>query len=111
MQLGEPAQDIGRNVLIATVAGGAVVRLTDPDVGGSVQQALDPDSGFGAGQRCAWAAVDSPAECQVLAGVLALRVERVRILEPTWVAVGCAVHHHQCGPGGDVGFTDGRRDT
>ena len=73
VQLGEPAQDVGRNVLVATVTGGAVVRLADPDVGGAVQQALEPDPGFGAGQRCAGAAVDAAAEGQVLTGVLALR--------------------------------------
>ena len=63
----------------------------DPDVGGAVQQTLQRDLGFGAGQRGARATVDAAAEGQVLAGVLAGRVEGIRVLEASWVAVGRTV--------------------
>jgi len=81
VQLGKPTQDVGRDVLVATAACRAVVRLADPDVRGAVEQTLEPDPGLGAGQRRAGTAVDSAAEGEVLAGVLAIRVEGVRILE------------------------------
>ena len=41
MQVAEPTQDVGRDVLVATVACRSVVRLADPDVGGAVQQTLE----------------------------------------------------------------------
>ena len=109
MQLGEPAQDVGRNVLVATVSGRAVVRLADPDVGGAVEQPLEPDPGFGAGQRRAGAAVDAAAEGQVLTGVLAVGIERVRILEAARIAVGRPVDHHQRAAGADGFLADGGR--
>ena len=109
VQLGEPTQDVGRNVLVATVSGRAVVRLADPDVGGAVEQPLQSDPGFGAGQRCAGAAVDAAAEGQVLAGVLALGIEGVRILEAARVAVGGPVDHHQRAAGADGFLADGGR--
>ncbi len=50
MQFGQAAQDERRDVLIATVSGGAVLVLGDPDVGGAVEKALDADPGLGARQ-------------------------------------------------------------
>ena len=75
VQFGESTQDVGRDILVATLARRAVVRLADPDVGGAVEQPLEPDPGLGAGQRCAGAAVDPTAESQMLARVLALGIE------------------------------------
>src|ERR1700720_4666018 len=108
MQLGEPTQDVGRDVLVATVARRAVLRLADPDVGGAVQQTLQAHPGFGAGERCAGAAVDAASEGEVLAGVLAVRVEGVRVLETARVAVGGAVDHHQGAAGGYRLLADSR---
>lgn len=68
-----------------------MVGFGDRDGRGTVQQPLDRDSGFGSGQRRAGTAVDATPERQMLAGVLARRVEGVRIVEAARIAVGRAV--------------------
>ena len=109
MQFGEAAQDVRRNVLVATASGRAVVRLADPDVGGPVQQPFQSDPGLRAGQRCAGAAVNAAAERQVLARVLALGIESVGVLEPARVAVGGPVDHHHRAAGTEGFVADGGR--
>ena len=56
---------------------------------------------LGAGQRRAGAGVDAAAEGHVLAGVAAVDVERRRVVEAAWVAVGGAVDapSPSCPPG------------
>ena len=69
VQLGQAAQDERRHVVVAAVAGRAVLLLGDPDVGGAVEQPLEADPRLGPGQRRAGAGVDAAAEREVLAGV------------------------------------------
>src|SRR5436309_10685702 len=109
MQLGETTQDIRRNVLVAAVIRGAVMRLADPDVGGAIQQSLESDAGLRPRERGAWTAVDAATERQVLARVLAFGVEAVRILETARVAVGRAVDHHHRATGAERLLADGGR--
>src|SRR3954454_11245926 len=109
MQLGEPAQDVGRNVLVATVTRRAVPALRDPDVGGAIEQTLEPDPGFGPRERRARAAVDTAPEGEVLASVLAFGVEAVRALEAAWISVGRPVDPHQRAAGCDGPLADGGR--
>src|SRR6201991_4348092 len=111
MQLSKPAQDVGRNVLVAAVSGWAVVLLADPDGRGAIEQPLEPDPGFRAGQRGAGAAVDAAAEGQMLTGVLAVGIEGVRILEASRIAVGRPVDHHERAAGADGFLADGGRHT
>ena len=109
VQLGQPAQDVSRDVLVVAIARRAVMLFADADVGGAVEQPLEPDPGLGTRQRSAGAAVDAAAEGQVLAGVLAVGVERVRILEAARIAVGRTVDHHQRAAGADRFLADGGR--
>ena len=108
VQLGEAAEDPGRLVVEAPVAGRAVVLLGEPDVARAVEDALEADPALGAGQRTAGAGVGAPAEGDVGGGVRAVDAELVRALEPAGVAVGGAVEEHQRRAGRDLDAADGR---
>src|SRR5215210_4568880 len=60
----------------------------EPEVGQPPREQLERDTGLQAGQRRAEAEVDAVAERYVLVRVLATDVERVRVLEDLFVAVG-----------------------
>ena len=64
-----------------------------------------------AGERPAGADVDPVAEGQVLAGVLAVEPELVRMVELAGIAVGRTVEDHHRGPGRDVHPGDRRPAT
>ena len=51
VQAADTAEDVGRHVVVAAGAGGAVLLLGDPDVVHPVEQALDGDASFGARER------------------------------------------------------------
>ena len=74
VQAADAAQDVGRHVLVAAGAGGAVLRLGDPDVVHAVEEPLDGDAALGARERRAGARVDAVAERDVLARVGAVDV-------------------------------------
>src|SRR6478609_5177538 len=109
MQFGEPTQDERRNVAVVAVVRRTVLLLRDPDIGGAVQQPLQADARLGAREWGTWAAVDTAAEREVLAGVLARRVELVRPLEAARIAVGRAVDHHDGGARTQLATADGDR--
>src|SRR6185312_695885 len=109
MQLSQAAQDVRRNVFVLTGIRGAVLALRDADVGRFVEEPLDRDTGLGPGKRGARAAVNAPAERQVLARVLAGGVERVGIIEAARVAISGTVEHHHRFAGAEIGLADDGR--
>ena len=84
VELGEPAQDERRLVDVAAGIGRPCFSSLDGDVGHPVQDALDRDPALDAGQRRAGAGVDAAAERDVLADVLAVQRELVRIARTGW---------------------------
>ena len=87
---------------VAPVAGRAVLALGDADVARAVEQPFDAHAGLGARQRCTGARVDAASERDVLAGVRPVDVERRRIVEAPWVAVGRGDEQHERRAGGNV---------
>src|SRR3954471_19907064 len=88
VDLGEPAQDERGLVDIFAGPDGPVLLFADGDVGHPVENALDRDPPLHARQRGARAGVDAAAERDVLADILAVERELVRILEALGIAVG-----------------------
>src|SRR5690625_1895794 len=109
VQVGEPAQDVGGHIGVATVMGGPMRLGVDSDVGGPLQQSLKKYPRLGAGQRGPDAAVYPSTETDVAARIQPIRVEHVGIVENARIAVGGAVVQHQRGARGDVDTADRRR--
>src|SRR4051794_40565917 len=110
VQLGHAAQDEGGDVAVAARSGGSVVLLRDADLAQPIEQALDTHPSLRAGQLAAHAGVDAAAERQVLARVLAVDLELVRVLEPLGVPACGAVEQHQRRTGWYVDTAELRRD-
>ena len=82
VQLREAAQDPGRLVAEAAVAGRAVVLLGQADVAHPVEDALEADPALGPGERATGARVGAAPERDVGLGVVAVDAELGRALEP-----------------------------
>jgi hypothetical protein len=79
--------------------GRAVRRLREPDVIQPVEDPVEADPRFGARQCLTRTRVDAATERHVIAGVRALDVELVGLVEVARVAIDRARHDHQRGPG------------
>ena len=108
VQLGEAAEDPGRLVVEAAVAGRAVVLLGEADVVHAVEDALEADAALGAGERAAGARVVAAPERDVRLRVRAVDAELGRALEAPGVAVGGAVEQHHRRARRDVDAADRR---
>ncbi len=82
VDFGEPAQDERRLVDVCAGVGGPVLLFVDGDVGQPVEDPFDLDPALHPGERRTGAGVDTAAERDVLADVLAVELELVRVLEP-----------------------------
>ena len=105
---GEAAEDPGRLVVEAAVAGRAVVLLGEADVVHPVEDALEADPALDPGERAAGAGVGAAPEGDVGLGVGPVDAELGRALEAPRVAVGGAVEQHHRGAGRDVDAADAR---
>ena len=81
VQFGHTSQDERRQILVPALAARTVHLLIDPDLGGAFEQPLQADRGLGTGQRGARAAVHTPAERHMVAGIGPVDVESVGIGE------------------------------
>src|ERR1700722_18177341 len=88
VELAQPADHVGRQVLVAPGASRAVGGLGHPDLVRPVKQALEDHASLGPGQRRARAGVDAGPERDVLADVGPVDVELVGALELARVAAG-----------------------
>jgi hypothetical protein len=101
VEFAEPTQNVRRRIGVPAIVGRSVFDLVDSDVGHPVQNALDGDRGPPPGQ--AGDPDGMPArESHVLADILSVEAELVRIVEPAWIAVGRARQDHYDGAGGYV---------
>src|SRR5271166_6475273 len=87
VELPESAENVRRLVGVLAVVGRSVFDLVDLDVCHPVQNAFEGDAALHAGQRSARARVDAAGKGHVLAHVLAVEVELVRVFEAARVAI------------------------
>ena len=80
---------VGSYSLLAAV-GRPVRRFVDFDVRHPIQDALDRDTALHSGERSAGARVHAAGKGHVLADILAVDLELVRILEAAWIPIGGA---------------------
>src|SRR4051812_20527291 len=105
----EATEDVGRRVLVAARAGGAVLLLGDHDVAHALEQTFDADVALGPRERRTRTRVHTVPERDVLPGVRAIQPELLGRLEAARVTVRGAVEHHYGRARRDVDTTDRRR--
>src|SRR5262249_23385429 len=87
VEFAEPPQDVRRLIGVPAIAGRPVLDLVDLDVRQPVQDALDGDAALHPGERSARTRVHAAGERHVLADVLSVELEFVRVVEAARIAV------------------------
>ena len=80
-----------------SIAGRAVVRLGDPNIGHPIEDAFETYPSLNPGERAARTAVCAPPESEMLAGIVAIGLKLRRAFEPAGIAIGGPEQGDQAG--------------